>query len=199
MCQTGILQYLRDNREELKQYILERKTEKELAVIYGCSTATIILAKKELKLQTKDLLLDDPGNKKQFITNCEICNKESSKRVCSYCVEKRTNIALKEILVEKAGGKCNKCGYDKCIAALDFHHRNPEEKEINVASSANANIAQKLEEIKKCDLLCARCHRELHWEKGGSLDFSQKYRYNIDKTKENLLRKMGTRGGGKRH
>ena len=29
----------------------------------------------------------------------------------------------------KAELKCQKCGYDKCAEALDFHHINPEEKE----------------------------------------------------------------------
>lgn len=73
-------------------------------------------------------------------------------------------------LKEKAGGKCAICGYSKCIAALDFHHRDAETKyqhngkpigigEMLSRCSKNKVIA----EAKKCDLICANCHRELHF------------------------------------
>jgi hypothetical protein len=35
----------------------------------------------------------------------------------------------KLLLVEYKGGKCECCGYDKCIAALEFHHLDPTTKE----------------------------------------------------------------------
>jgi hypothetical protein len=30
----------------------------------------------------------------------------------------------------KRGGKCEHCGYKANLAALEFHHRNPEEKDF---------------------------------------------------------------------
>lgn len=30
------------------------------------------------------------------------------------------------------GGKCQECGYNKNIAALEFHHINPDEKEFQL-------------------------------------------------------------------
>lgn len=30
----------------------------------------------------------------------------------------------------KRGGKCEHCGYNKNLAVLEFHHKNPEEKEF---------------------------------------------------------------------
>ena len=41
---------------------------------------------------------------------------------------------LKKKLVEYKGGKCEICGYDKCIAALDFHHLNPNEKDYSICN-----------------------------------------------------------------
>lgn len=35
-------------------------------------------------------------------------------------------------LIESRGGKCEVCGYDKNIAALEFHHINPDEKEFQL-------------------------------------------------------------------
>ena len=60
------------------------------------------------------------------------------------------------------GGKCSICNYNKCLAALEFHH-NSGEKEGHV-SWIIKNFSRKkgLKEIKKCILLCANCHRELH-------------------------------------
>jgi len=68
-------------------------------------------------------------------------------------------------LVLLCGGKCSKCGYDKNLAAFDFHHREPSEKvfEVKMKNLTGAWTQDEiLEETLKCDLLCANCHRELH-------------------------------------
>lgn len=69
------------------------------------------------------------------------------------------------------GGKCSKCGYDKCLAALHFHHKNKSTK-LRVAKggawtgvtglAATKNKATAIVEAKKCVLLCANCHAEEH-------------------------------------
>lgn len=43
--------------------------------------------------------------------------------------------------------------------ALDFHHIDPNEKEYNVSQSSRAKM---LDEVKKCVILCATCHRKYH-------------------------------------
>tara|TARA_Y100000310_G_scaffold56232_1_gene51557 strand:+ start:9789 stop:10259 length:471 start_codon:yes stop_codon:yes gene_type:complete len=69
----------------------------------------------------------------------------------------------KEKLIELKGGKC-KCGYNKCIASLEFHHRDPEEKEFNLNAGGLLKPWNRvLKEADKCDLLCANCHAELHY------------------------------------
>ena len=66
-------------------------------------------------------------------------------------------------LVKMFGGKCSRCSYDKCISALTFHHRDPSEKEFGLASNGITRaLAASVEEAKKCDLLCANCHFEIH-------------------------------------
>lgn len=66
--------------------------------------------------------------------------------------------ATKQRMVEAMGGKCQCCGYSRCIAALDFHHLDPNEKESD-RPAAWEKIAIKL---RKCVLVCANCHREIH-------------------------------------
>ena len=71
---------------------------------------------------------------------------------------------LKKKLVEYKGGKCEICGYDKCIAALEFHHLNPKEKEFNIGCKHVLSFEKCKKEVDKCMLVCSNCHREIHYE-----------------------------------
>lgn len=70
----------------------------------------------------------------------------------------------KNKLVQAMGGQCQVCSYDKCQNALEFHHINPEEKELSFGRfRANPIAIEKIiQELKKCILVCANCHREIH-------------------------------------
>lgn len=80
--------------------------------------------------------------------------------------QKKARKERKEQLVSLAGGKCIICGYNRCNAALEFHHKNEDEKtDKGFGVSQNGMLAKwdKLkEEIKKCVLVCSNCHREIH-------------------------------------
>ena len=67
-------------------------------------------------------------------------------------------------LIERMGGCCSKCGYSKNIAALHFHHRNPNEKDfkLDMRILSNRRWEAILIESQKCVLLCANCHAEEH-------------------------------------
>jgi hypothetical protein len=67
----------------------------------------------------------------------------------------------KELLVEYKGGKCEFCGYNKCIEALEFHHIDETTKEFQISGSTKSLEKQK-KETDKCYMLCANCHREVH-------------------------------------
>lgn len=69
----------------------------------------------------------------------------------------------KEMLVEYMGGGCSLCHYNKCMAALDFHHQDPSIKTMNIGTymhrmnELNTNLV--LKELENCHLLCANCHQ----------------------------------------
>ena len=87
------------------------------------------------------------------------CMKCRSKNVA----DRRRRVKL--ILVQERGGKCERCGYDKCIAALDFHHREKSEKEFGISANGSTIAIERLrKEAEKCDLICANCHREVEAE-----------------------------------
>lgn len=82
------------------------------------------------------------------------------------CARKRRNKSRKNSLSNFKllfGGKCKICGYDRCQDALDFHHKNPEEKAENVSWLLNHNgFSAAKKEAEKCILICSNCHREVH-------------------------------------
>lgn len=79
---------------------------------------------------------------------------------------KQRRTALKERAVAYLGGKCQQCGYNRSLAAFDFHHQDPFEKDFEISSVLSWDRLQP--ELDKCILLCANCHREAHdgWHPG---------------------------------
>lgn len=67
-------------------------------------------------------------------------------------------------MVQSMGGCCQLCGYNKSFSALEFHHLNPEEKEIGLGSiRGNPQGWEKIVvELRKCMLVCSNCHKEIH-------------------------------------
>ena len=68
----------------------------------------------------------------------------------------------KMILIKHFGGCCQNCGYNKNIAALEFHHLHDKSFQLDIRNLSNNSIKVLYEESKKCKLLCSNCHRELH-------------------------------------
>jgi hypothetical protein len=77
-------------------------------------------------------------------------------------------------LKKEYGGCCTKCGYDKCFDALHFHHKDASTKNayyLGVGEIAKTcSLTKAREEAKKCVLLCANCHIELHHKLRGLAD-----------------------------
>lgn len=110
------------------------------------------------------------------IKHCTACGKEfipifknaTERKYCYDCVPAgidSSHFKLKSTisrLKAEFGNKCFLCGYDKCSAALEFHHKDGDEKEKNISSIARAGYEKAFKEAQKCVLLCANCHREAH-------------------------------------
>ena len=71
-------------------------------------------------------------------------SKSASERVSDF----RRN--RKKLLVKISGNKCNICGYNKSVSALQFHHIYPEEKQYGLAQKGTChNLEKDLSELKK--------------------------------------------------
>lgn len=94
--------------------------------------------------------------------------KEGGSTYCKMCTTKQTierQRSFKEKLVKYKGGYCEKCGYNKYIGALEFHHLDPTQKDFNISYGKGYSFNDKIKkELDKCILVCANCHREIHGE-----------------------------------
>src|SRR6266511_1020030 len=102
--------------------------------------------------------------KRHGVTEFAIVGSELRPR-CKQCradaVQRRRRKG-KQILVEEAGGKCVLCGYHRCIAALEFHHRDPSQKSFGLAQRGITRALEQVrKEARKCILLCSNCHAEV--------------------------------------
>jgi len=93
-------------------------------------------------------------------------SKGTRRSECKHCHSKHMKDAYenKKDIVSKIKSqiKCQKCGECRDYT-LDFHHLEPNEKEYTIAKMGTYNIERVLNEIKKCVVLCANCHREFHY------------------------------------
>ena len=103
---------------------------------------------------------------------CPICgvffrpkNGSANQRTCCYsCMPDGVQLTRGMFLAkikEARGGQCIRCGYNTTIKALEFHHLDPNKKDFTI-SNDHFKLREAVEESKKCILLCANCHRELH-------------------------------------
>jgi hypothetical protein len=70
---------------------------------------------------------------------------------------------VRQMAVEYKGGKCEICGYNRCIEALEFHHKNVFQKDFGISEKGYTKSWESvMEELDKCIMICANCHRELH-------------------------------------
>lgn len=70
---------------------------------------------------------------------------------------------IRAMAVTYKGGKCQICGYDRCVEALEFHHASPTGKDFGISSKGYTRSWKRVqEELDKCVMLCANCHREAH-------------------------------------
>ena len=117
-----------------------------------------------------------------MIKKCEICGNEfetlpngDSRKYCFECSPSypkggsraktisALRRAMKKEAVRRHGGKCEICGYDKCLDALTFHHLDPTKKEFGLAQGGVTHSWEEyLKESEKCILVCANCHAEIH-------------------------------------
>lgn len=100
---------------------------------------------------------------------CTVCTNPTTKgRVCEDCKSKHVNQVKERRCKQKRraitykGNKCSLCKVVYPSYVFDFHH--PQEKNFSLSALMSGKWERIEEELNKCDLLCANCHRLLHYK-----------------------------------
>lgn len=113
-------------------------------------------------------------NKSQNIyhSQCKECEKARDKIYYANNLNRRESVRATadfqkarniKIVDEAKQCGCKKCG-EKRSYVLDFHHRDNSLKQDTINHMLKSASAENLiNEINKCDVLCANCHREFHY------------------------------------
>lgn len=174
-------------KEKILNLKREGKTYNEIKDILGCSISTISYHCNNNGLGTNmnldDNLIKEIKNFYKTHTIEETINKfnVSKTTILKYCDNKRIKLTkeeqkkrnviyvqnrrkkLKEMAISYKGGTCQECGYHKCVYALEFHHLDPTQKDFGIGTKGYTRSWEKVkEELDKCAMLCANCHREVH-------------------------------------
>jgi transposase len=95
----------------------------------------------------------------EFVIDARGCYR--CRRCRSEAVSRRRR-AVKVTLVAEAGGRCVICGYERCHAALAFHHLDGSDKRMTISAQGMGVAIETLRaEARKCVLLCHNCHAEV--------------------------------------
>jgi predicted HNH restriction endonuclease len=90
---------------------------------------------------------------------------QSASKVKTISRKTKARQESKKYFVDLFGGKCQICSYNKCLTALHFHHVHKEDKKFLISDMAVRRHFDKeiiFNELKKCVLVCANCHAEIH-------------------------------------
>lgn len=124
--------------------------------------------------KVKRAIVDNPAKKRKIYYNrCINCQrayyKRSNKKYNVIAKQRRKELKLKLIL--SLGNQCQLCGYNdlSCVGVFDFHHTDNKKEGIArmITKGINKNIVISKDlkkELKSCVLVCANCHRKIHYK-----------------------------------
>jgi len=169
-------------KEILEKYLDEGHSLNKIAKITGKSLTTVRYWANKHGVKSKLPTFKDQNkseySEKRFCPKCkkdvetrkfyQRRGKQHSSTYCKDCTTKQTNERhrkLKSQMIEYKGNSCVRCGYNKYQGALEFHHLDPNEKDFNPSLLKKYKFDERIkEELDKCILVCANCHREIHYE-----------------------------------
>ncbi len=160
-------------RNDLERFVAAGRSTAQIADELGCSKTTVRHWLREYGLRTQwaERRIASGERHPQMQLRCPRHGvttfrlRAGGGYRCTKCraeavVKRRRNV--KRALVEEAGGRCVVCGYNRCIAALEFHHLDRAEKRFSLSERGLARSMEKARlEASKCALLCSNCHSEV--------------------------------------
>lgn len=157
------------DKNKLINLIDQGLSTREISVETGKSQTNIRYWLKNFDLKTKINKFNKGASGPLLCPECGATNPDDfylPKRRCKKCHNKLQNELTrlqKQKAVNYKGGKCEKCGYCRNYAGLDFHHLDPSKKDPKWRTARNWGWERMKEELDKCICVCKTCHMEIHY------------------------------------
>lgn len=159
-------------KEQLKNANISAKCDKskKICKIPNCSrnvyAKDLCNAHYIRQREGRDMGIPVKGRKRKDI--CIECGNKTNARGgwnrCTKCYKNYRYKVLKEALVAIFGNKCSKCGRVYNSVVYDFHHKDINKESMISRAIVNYSLERLADEVSKCDMICANCHRILHKE-----------------------------------
>lgn len=132
----------------------EREDPERLVVLRAREAKRARERREDPEYRSREREIQQKSRRKRFAENPEL-----RERHCEQSKQRQAKHTqwLSDI---KATQGCKTCS-EQDPRVLDFHHRDPSEKEFTIGSRRSKSKEVLLKEIAKCDVLCANCHRKL--------------------------------------
>lgn len=88
--------------------------------------------------------------------------KNGNGYVCKNCGKSKNKQNKVKWIQSFKGSGCQLCGYNAHPTAIEFHHVNAEDKDRDLSLMKSMGYQNIVDEISKCLIVCANCHREIH-------------------------------------
>jgi hypothetical protein len=163
--------------DELRTLMSKGRTVREAAAHFGCGYSTVRYWLKKLGIETRRMsrlresrAAVEEGKTRVLLVCPEhgevpFLRRGDGNYRCSKCRTAAVSAwrrRVKRKLIERAGGRCVLCGYNRHPAALHFHHVDPATKSFVLSRhGVTRSFVEATTEADKCVLLCGNCHAEV--------------------------------------
>lgn len=158
-------------KEQILQLRAEGKSYRQIQKQLGCSRGTISY---HCNSETKRKVIENQTRRRAGKPRREIDPVWIEERALLQYQPKETRLqALSRWYNDlKSQSKCKSCS-ENHIACLEFHHIDSKTKLFEISAFRFYALPEVLEELEKCEVLCANCHRKLHYQEFTALKASE--------------------------
>lgn len=169
-------------KDTLQKLVSKDLSQREIARELNISQTNIRHWLKKYELKTKLLQCNKTSDDDGKTKTCQSCklkkktnsfykthkNRTTVSNHCKDCSNKRIverSVSIKLKMIAYKGGKCENCPITiehTHYSVFDFHHLDPKTKDINFRSIKSRSWKYIQNELDKCKMLCANCHRIVH-------------------------------------
>lgn len=163
-----------ENIDLIRELLVQGRSQSYIASTLGCERRTLVKILKFYGLYESRKVKCGSFESNRKCNRCGLVlpldsyykTKKRVFRTCKECYKIRSkeyyDNKVYEVSKYKASCGCLKCG-DSRHYVLEFHHKDPSQKDFSISDKARTSLESLMSEIEKCVVLCSNCHHEFHY------------------------------------